>query len=249
MLAGYEKRSFEAGLTGGGSARHDVYLKGEGPLVVIIQELPGIGPETLHLADLFVAEGFSVALPHLFGPLGRTTLLGNTARVFCMRREFHLFAKHASSPIAGWLKALCAHLKAERGLPGVAVIGMCLTGNFALLLAADEAVLAGVASQPSLSLLDQKALHMSQAEIAASCDRLDEVGPMMALRFEKDPLCTAAKFEAIDKAFNEGGERVRKRVLPGKGHSVLAVDFVDEPGHPTREAFEEIVRYFRGALT
>ena len=200
------------------------------------------------MAELFVAEGFCVALPHLFGPLGRISFVGNTARLFCMRREFHLFAKNASSPIAGWLKALCAHLKAERGVPGVAVIGMCLTGNFALLLAADEAVLAGVASQPSLPVFDQTALHMSPAEIAASCKRLDQTGPMMALRFEKDPLCTAAKFEAIDRAFNQGAERVRNRTLPGKGHSVLAVDFVDEAGHPTREVFDEIVAYFRAAL-
>ncbi|MEM9725145.1 MAG: dienelactone hydrolase family protein [Pseudomonadota bacterium] len=254
MLDGYEKESFEAQLTDGGGparrlARHDVYLKGEGPIVVLIQELPGIGPETLRLADLFFAEGFSVALPHLFGPLGRVSMAGNTARVFCMRREFHLFAKNASSPIAGWLKALCAHLKAERGAPGVAVIGMCLTGNFALSLVADASVLAGVASQPAMPILSQSALHMSAAEIAASRDRLDQIGPMLALRFDKDPLCTAAKFAAIDKAFNGDAERVRTRVLPGKGHSVLTLDFVDEAGHPTREAFDEVVAYFRAALT
>ena len=59
---------------------------------MIIQELPGIGPETLRLADEFVAAGFTVVLPHLFGPLGKTDLAGNMLRVLCMRREFRLFA-------------------------------------------------------------------------------------------------------------------------------------------------------------
>lgn len=247
MLEGYEKQAFTAELLGGGTTTHDVYTKGEGPVVVIIQELPGIGQETLRLADLFVAEGFSVALVHLFGPLGRTSW-GNFGRVFCLRREFHLFAKNKTSPIVGWLKALCGHLRDERGVPGVAVIGMCLTGNFAMSLIADDAVLAGVASQPAMPFFAMTSLHMSEDDIAASRDRLDQVGPMMALQFEDDPLCKASKFEAIDKAFNQGAERVRKRVMPGKGHSVLTLDFVDEAGHPTREAFDEVVGYFRTAL-
>ena len=43
------------------------------------------------MVDHITASGFRVLLPHLFGPLGRTGTLGNTARVFCMRKEFHLF--------------------------------------------------------------------------------------------------------------------------------------------------------------
>ena len=59
-------------------ASHDVYSIGDGDkVVVIIQELPGIGQETLSLADKFVARGYRVILPHLFGPLGRTSTGGN----------------------------------------------------------------------------------------------------------------------------------------------------------------------------
>ena len=217
MLNGYEKSSFKGALTGGDEVAHDVYAKGTGPTVLIIQELPGIGKSTLDLADLFVAKGYRVALPHLFGPLGRTSYLGNFARVFCMRREFHLFLKNGSSPIVGWLRALCQTLRAESDHDGVAVIGMCLTGNFAISLMADDAVLASVASQPAMPFASQGSLHMSEDEMKATRERLDYLaettkepfknGQMMALRFEKDWMCTARKFEAIDRGINQDGHR------------------------------------------
>jgi len=53
-----------------------------GAPVVLIQELPGIGVETLRLADELVAAGFPVVTPHLFGPIGRTQMLRNLVRVF-----------------------------------------------------------------------------------------------------------------------------------------------------------------------
>ena len=214
-----------------------------------IQELPGIGQETLHLADLFVQRGFEVTMPHLFGKIGSTSMLGNSVRVFCMRREFSLFSSGKTSPIVEWLAALCQETKNRINASGVGVIGMCLTGNFALSLLADDAVLAGVASQPSLPLQAQKALHMSRADIADLRQAIDQKGAAYAYRFEGDTICTAAKFKAIDKAFNDDKERVQLKTLPGKGHSVLTRHFVDEEGHPTREAFEEICGYFSAQLS
>lgn len=249
VMDGFEKWVFEAPLSSGKSVTHDIYSKGDGPIVVIIQELPGIGRETLRLADMFIERGFKVVLPHLFGPLGRTSTLRNTFRVLCMRREFSIFARNKTSPIVDWLRALCQKLKADHGVEGVATIGMCLTGNFAISLMADDAVLASVASQPSLPIGKHSGLHMSPGDIGRVRDRLDVVGPMKAYRFEGDPLCTADKFTAIDKAFNDDTERVTTSgVMPGKGHSVLTLDFVDEAGHPTREAFDEIVAYFGDKL-
>ena len=223
---------------------HDVYRKGEGPVVVLIQELPGIGRATLALADQLEEAGFSVVLPHLFGPLGRVSMLGNLGRVFCMRKEFALFSKGGTSPVVAWLRALCEQLRVERGVPGVGVIGMCLTGNFALALMADDSVLAAVASQPSLPLQSQSALHLSDEDVVTIRRRLDEVGPMLALRFEGDRFCAPERFAAIDRAFNDDAERVRLRTMPGRGHSVLTLDFVDEAGHPTRQAMEEVLDYF-----
>jgi len=250
VMQQYQSRNFTAPMRNGHSVTHTVYSRGEGPVVVIIQELPGIGPEILELAEHFIGLGFSVVLPHLFGPLGRISMLGNVARVFCLRKEFHLFAKQASSPIVDWLAALCRDLRSRRNVSGVGVIGMCLTGNFAISLMADDSVLAGVASQPSLPLNDSRALHMSEEEVSEVRTALDEKGAMMSLRFAEDKICKAARFEAIDAAFNtEGEERVRLKTLPGKGHSVLTLDFVNEAGHPTRQALDEVLSYFRSALS
>ncbi len=248
MLDTFQMRSFAAPISGGTVVSHDVYSKGDSDAcIVIIQELPGIGPETLSLANTFVEQGFRVVLPHLFGPLGKISMLGNVARVLCMRREFTLFSKNKSSPIVDWLKALCRDLKDNGGAAGVGVIGMCLTGNFAISLMADDSVLAGVASQPSMPLFDQKTLHMDEVTIAKARDRLDNEGPMMALRFEGDPLCTGAKFAAISAAFNDDKERIKLVELPGKGHSVLTLDLI-KGGEPAQQALNDVLAYFTHKL-
>ena len=246
-ITDYRAAPFTATTTGGMVITHDVYRRGSGAPVVIIQELPGIGPETLRLADEFVGRGFEVVLPHLFGPLGRINTGGNLLRVFCMRREFHLFENNRASPIIDWLKALCREVRGAH--KGVGVIGMCLTGNFAISLMGDDSVLAAVSSQPSMPLMKAAQLHMSPAEIATVRNRIDATAPMHAYRFEGDPVCNAVKFQAIDSAFNgDGVTRIQTHTLPGKGHSVLTLDFVDEQGHPTRAALDEILLYFHTQL-
>jgi dienelactone hydrolase len=248
-IAQYAKTNFASNTSLGKRIKHDVYSRGEGAPVVIIQELHGIGVETLQLADHLVAAGFQVVLPHLFGPLGRTQMMRNLARVFCMRREFRLFRSNQASPIVDWLKSLCSHVRDTSEAKGVGVIGMCLTGNFAISLMADDSVLAAVASQPSLPLLKQTELHMSAQDVQDVKQRIDLVGPMMTLRFEGDKLCTAEKFGCIDEAFNKlDNERIQIRTLPGNGHSVLTRDFVDQAGHPTREALDEVIAYFSRQL-
>ena len=248
MLEVFTKRQFSAALSDGHQVSHDIYSRGEGPAtVVIIQELPGIGPETLSLADVFVDRGFKVVLPHLLGPLGKISLIGNLVRVFCMRREFKLFEKNQSSPIVDWLKALCRDEQKTNNACRIGVIGMCLTGNFALSLIADDAVLAAVASQPSLPFNDQEALHLSPDEITAARAQIDQKGPVLALRFEDDPLCRAPKFSAIDQAFNDDARRVEMVEIPGKGHSVLTLDLI-KGGAPAQAALDKVLSYFESRL-
>jgi len=249
-IKSFAKSQLTATTSSGARIRHDVYRKGSGPAVVIIQELPGIGPQTLKLADEFVEKGFEVFLPHLFGPIGRISLAGNLARVFCMRKEFHLFSTNKSSPIVDWLKALCRHICDQRSLPGVGVIGMCLTGNFAISLMADASVLAAVAAQPAMPFLQQGSLHMSEQEIAEVKIGIDSTAPMKAYRFKQDWMSTAEKFHCINEKLNTDGKtRVELKTLPGKAHSVLTLDFVDEQDHPTRHALDEILEYFSTQLS
>jgi dienelactone hydrolase len=131
----------------------------------------------------------------------------------------------------------------------VGVIGMCLTGNFAISLMGDDSVLAAVSSQPSMPLMKAAELHMSLDEIAAARRRIDATAPIHAYRFEGDPMCSAVKYKAIDSAFNNDGvTRVHTHTLPGKGHSVLTLDFVDERRHPTRNALDQILAYLHAQL-
>ena len=99
QISAYQKTTFSAKTKKGHTITHDVYTRGAGKILVLIQELPGIGQETLALADKFVERGYKVILPHLFGPIGKTSMGGNLFRVFCMRKEFKVFAKNESSPI------------------------------------------------------------------------------------------------------------------------------------------------------
>lgn len=244
----FDKFNFSVMISNGHTIKHDVYSRGEGAPVVLIQEMPGIDQATLRLADKFVEKGFKVVMPHLFGVIGKTSMAGNMMRVFCMRKEFSLFSANKSSPIVDWLKALCQKVRDDDNVPGVGVIGMCLTGNFAISLMGDDSVLASVASQPAMPLHKQDALHMSEAEVVQIKERIDATAPMKAYRFEKDSMSSDKKFQCIHDRFNDDKTRVELNVLPGKGHSVLTLDFVDEQGHPTYNALEEIFSYFEQQL-
>ncbi len=54
----------------GNQTEFDIYEKGEGPIIVILQELPGIESEMIKFADKIAAAGFRVVMPHLFAPWG-----------------------------------------------------------------------------------------------------------------------------------------------------------------------------------
>lgn len=43
ILAGYQKRRFEAPIADGSRVCHDIYERGEGVPVIIMQEMPGMG--------------------------------------------------------------------------------------------------------------------------------------------------------------------------------------------------------------
>ncbi len=245
-MDGFAKTRFTAPI-GGRPTSFDVYTIGAGAPVILMQEMPGIGATTIAFCKRLAASGFEVWAPHWFGPLGATSPL-NVARLLCMRREFQVFAKNQSSAIVDWMRALCRHVGEARKVERVGVIGMCLSGNFAMTLIAEPNVWAGVASQPSLPGRAPGALHMSDAEIAASRAALDAKGAMRAYRFKDDPLCTAAKFNAIDDAFNDGKLRVVTRVLPGKGHSVFTGHYDEAPASPTANAMREVIDYLRAQL-
>jgi galactokinase/mevalonate kinase-like predicted kinase len=87
-----------------------------------MHEMPGITPQVATFATRLADRGFSVAMPHLFGDVGRPLSVGYIAGQFaraCVRREFALFAANKSSPLTQWLRALCKALHAEITTPHI----------------------------------------------------------------------------------------------------------------------------------
>jgi dienelactone hydrolase len=243
-------------------ATRTVYKKGSGPGVVVMHEIPGITPEVERFARIVVDDGFTVYLPHLFGtpekPLSVPYALGQIARA-CVSREFAVFAKNESSPITDWLRALCRRAHAECGGPGVGAIGMCLTGNFALALMVDEAVMAPVLSQPSLpfgiTAAHRAALHISEQDLDVVKRRSAAGCGVLGMRFTHDPMCPGERFATLRRELGKGFEEIEIDSAPGNphgisriAHSVVTNDLVDRAGHPTRAALDRVLGLFRERL-
>ena len=187
-------------MTFDGVAR-DVYRRGAGPGVVVMHEIPGITPTVARFARIVADAGFSVLMPNLFGTPGRAMSMpyaaGELARA-CIRREFSVFATNGTSPIISWLRALCAAVHAELGGPGVGAIGMCITGNFALALMVDDAMMAPVLSQPSLpiglSRSAKRGLHLSDDDLVTVKRRAAAGIGVIGLRFTHDFMCPGERF-------------------------------------------------------
>ena len=148
VLADFERSTFSAL----GRSR-DVYRLGSGPTVLVLAEMPGITPLVASFARRVADRGFRVVMPHLFGSDGaEPTNKAYRASLWqvCVSREFTMFATKKASPVTKWLNELAHHEHRANGGPGVGVVGMCLTGGFALAMMVDAVIVAPVLSQPSL---------------------------------------------------------------------------------------------------
>jgi dienelactone hydrolase len=242
-----------------------VYAAGHGPAVIVMAEMPGISPHVARFARWVRDAGFTVYMPSLFGRDGAVPDAGEGAEIFrraCMSAEFRAFEANASSPVTQWLRALARHAHGECGGPGVGAIGMCFTGNFALTMMLEPAMLAPVLSQPSLPLKEPAGLEIAPDEIRAVRERLDrEDLTVLAYRFEGDQICRAERFAAYAQAL---GGRFLARTLPDSAanknvapvcaryvpypHSAVTQHLIDEAGQPTIAARDEILAFFAQRL-
>ena len=258
-LAGFSTRTF----THAGRS-WPVHRAGSGPGVLVMHEVPGLTAAVIGFARRLVDAGFTVELPQLFGDVGGGYDAVSTVRALtraCISREFTVLRAQRRSPITDALRALATALHADVGGPGVGAIGMCLTGNFALALVLDGPVVAPVLSQPSLpfglTAAHRADPHLHPGELAALADRCeaDQID-VLGLRFTHDPLCPAARFEALREALGARFEGVEIPSGPGNphglrwdSHSVLTRDLVDEAGHPTRVALDRVLAFLTARLT
>src|SRR5215471_15387412 len=146
-----------------------VYVAGQGPAVIVMTEMPGISPHVARFARWVRDAGFRIYMPSLFGKDGDVPDAETGADVVrraCVSAEFRALGGGASSPVSNWLRALAGLAHQESGGPGVGAIGMCFTGNFALNMMLEPAMLAPVLSQPSLPLDNPGGIESSAEELA-----------------------------------------------------------------------------------
>ncbi|MFE7509642.1 dienelactone hydrolase family protein [Streptomyces sp. NPDC057540] len=259
-LDGFERRVFS--LLG---SEKTVHVAGQGPAVVVMPEIPGISPDVVRFARWVCDAGFTVYVPSLFGVDGAyptVELAEPILKRACVSAEFRAFAGGGTSPVAVWLRALARTAHDECGGPGVGAVGMCFTGNFALSMTLEPAVIAPVLGQPSLPFDDPGALELSPEDAAAIRERFERDGlTALGLRFDDDKWCTGRRFAAYTHLL---GDRFDGRVLPGGSanpepppffrdlvrtpHSVLTAHLVDEEGHPTVQARDEVLGFLRARL-
>jgi dienelactone hydrolase len=258
-LATYDEDSF----TWGGK-RRTVFRRGSGPAVIVLAEMPGITPKVLEFADRVVELGCTAVLPHLFGIPGAAPSAVTTVRAIapaCVSKEFSAWATGKTSPVVEWCKALARHEHERCGGPGVGVVGMCFTGNFALAMLPDPSVVAPVMSQPSLPLgVTKKAkagLYLSDDDLGKVQARMAEEPELcvLGLRFTHDRLVPDERFAHLRQALGDRFVAVEIDSSPGNphgnsrvAHSVLTEHLVDEPGHPTRDALDQVLDLFRTRL-
>lgn len=243
-----------------------VHVAGTGPAVIVMTEMPGISPQVARFARWVRDAGFTVYMPSLFGRDGAVPGVEESKATFqrtCVSAEFRAFAGQGSSPVTRWLRALARYAHGECGGPGVGAIGMCFTGNFALSMMLEPAMLAPVLAQPTLPLDDPAGLESVPEELAAVRQRLErEDLTVLAYRFDGDRFCRAQRFAAYAQAL---GERFVARVLPDSAanreglapffehvvagpHSVVTAHLIDEAGQPTIAARDEILAFFKRRL-
>jgi dienelactone hydrolase len=243
---------------------HDVYRKGEGRGVVLIPEIPGVHPGVLALGNYLVDNGFTVAIPSLYGTPGAPAVLTATVSTLmrvCVAKEFAAFATNKDRPVSHYLRALARDLKERTGGKGVGVIGQCFSGGFALAAAVDDSVLAPVLSQPSaplpLTLRQRRDAGLSDGELKviekrAAGDGLCALG----LRFSGDLRSPGERFKTLKDRLGDAFEVIELDSSPGNphgfgpmAHSVLTLEVREVEGHPAFEARKRVVRFLEERLT
>jgi dienelactone hydrolase len=232
--------------------------------VVLIPEIPGIHPGVLGLGNHLVDNGFTVAIPSLFGVPGKPSTTGYIATTIaraCVAKEFAAFATNKQRPVSLFLRALARDLNASTPGKGVGVIGQCFTGGFALAAAVDDSVLAPVLSQPSVPLplgrTRGRDPGLSESELTTVANRAANEGLCaMGLRFSEDSIVSAERFAVLKDRLGDAFEVIEIDSRPGNehgfaksAHSVLTLEVREVDGQPAYEARKRVVEFLTQRLT
>lgn len=164
------------------------------------------------------------------------------AEFACVARQFRIFSATESGPRADWLRDLVDWACGDPGSGKAGVVGLCLTGNFALSMAASPRVGAAVMGEPSLPMF-RDGLRGTDAELATVKARMAEGLEVRAYRYSTDTLCPASRFAMLEAELGVGfkGETLE---VNEKLHSVFIEDLRDSQGRLRHQKVREVIEVF-----
>ncbi|WP_456845818.1 dienelactone hydrolase family protein [Cellulomonas sp. P5_C6] len=200
------------------------------PPVIVMHELFGVTPDYLAFCERLRRQGFDVWMPQILGPPRRGSPLDRARAVggLCISREIDILWSGRTSPVVGKLRALARYASHLHGDGDVGVVGMCMSGGFALALAAHPNVAAAVAAEPAIPFrpVCGRALGLSPHDVGSIRDRIraDDV-EIYYTRFRNDPLSPRPRLAEAVEQFGDGllVDELPGVLFPGKDHSVLTV--------------------------
>jgi len=232
--------------------------------ILLFHEVTGISPECLAFAQRLASNSFTVYIPQLFGADTNISKWATNRRLFSsmFSSRWHTLRRAKTPPALEELRSLPTQISAEHNGKSVGVIGMCLTGSWPLALMGEPPVRIAALCQPTVPFIPCNAtrrqdLGLSPDDLERASKRIQkERLTVLAFRFCSDSLSTPDRLRTALELCGSHDLFVGKTIcthdnawpIDPKAHSVFCSCYSDEPGHPTREAYELLLHKFSSAL-
>ena len=226
-----------------------VYVKGSGPRVVVLHELPGLRKGDIDVAAA-LSERFEVYVPLMFGVAGQDDA-GLGKKQACKTGLFKCNDRDTRHPITTDLLEMANQVC---GSIECGVVGMCLTGTFPLYLMPSKGVVALVLAQPTLPLIWHiwpfAGLDISEQDTTAAMKQAAErAASIYLVRYRRDLISGRSAFKRLVKRIEPWKDKLTffaATEVDARGHSTL----VHDSDHPevAKEQLQAVVKALNARL-
>jgi carboxymethylenebutenolidase len=207
----------------------DGYLAGQGPGVLVIQEWWGLVPHIRDVVDRFAAAGFTALAPDLYHGASSTEPDGAGKLMMGMNVE------QAAKDMSGAIDLLIE----RSGAPKVGVVGYCMGGGLALVVAARRAD-AVAACAPYYGVIPWPSAQPDLSAITATI-----VGEYA----EHDDFAGPDATRALEARLRELGKDATMHIHPGTHHAFFNDTRPEVYSRAAAtEAFDRTLALFRSTL-